>query len=69
MKNVHCFELPVIYNAVILDGCLWNLKDWISVKDVIKFYLQKFKMKAKGYISSYCPVFFNMITTKKTNWC
>lgn len=35
MKNVHCFEL--IYNAVILDGCLWNLKDWISVKDVIKF--------------------------------
>lgn len=37
MKNVYCFEL--IYNVVILDGCLWNLKDWISVKDVIKFYL------------------------------
>lgn len=48
MKNVHCFEL--IYNAEILDGCLWNLKDWISVKDVIKFHLQKFKMKAKGFI-------------------
>lgn len=39
MKNVYCFELLVIYNVVILDGCLWNLKDWISVKDVIKFYL------------------------------
>lgn len=43
MKNVHCFEL--IYNAVILDGCLWNLKDWISVSDKILFV--KFKMKAK----------------------
>lgn len=37
MKNVYCFEL--IYNEVILDGCLWNFEDWISVKDVIKFYL------------------------------
>lgn len=37
MKNVYCFEF--IYNVVILDGCLWNFEDWISVKDVIKFYL------------------------------
>lgn len=33
-----------------------------------KILFVKFKMKAKGFLSSYCPVFFNMITTKKT-WC